>query len=74
MKIHIEVEDDISPVLVMECVKQVIRDGRVSEGENGKKYYCWATSFNTPIGEVMVFTRQNRKSDCFLVKKRIVNP
>ena len=66
----IDIRDDIPPTLALECVKKVVREGRVSTGEHGKKYYCWATQFDTSVGEVMVVTRQYRKDDCFVVYKQ----
>jgi hypothetical protein len=69
MKIHIDIQDDTSPTLALECVRHVINDGRVSQGEHGKMYYCWATTFTTNEGELLVLTRQYRKSDCFIVRK-----
>ena len=69
MKIHIDIQDDTSPTLALECVRYVINDGRVSQGEHGKMYYCWATTFTTNEGELLVLTRQYRKSDCFIVRK-----
>jgi len=65
----IDIRDNIPPEIALECVKKVVAEGKVSVGENGKMYYCWATSFNTPVGEIMVVTRQYRKSDCFVVYK-----
>ena len=64
MKIHIDVRDDISPAIAIECVKHVVSDGRVS---NNGKSYCYGTIFSTNEGKVMVATRPYRKSDCFLV-------
>lgn len=68
-KINIEIRDDINPVLALDLVGRVVANGKISEGEHGKKYYCWGTSFDTPNGEIMVVTRQYRKSDCFVVYK-----
>lgn len=68
-KIEIDIRDDISPSIAFMCVEQVIAGGKISEGENGKKYYCWLTTFNTSDGEVTVATRQYRKNDCFVVYK-----
>lgn len=65
----IDIKDNIPPVIALECVKQVVAEGKVSKGERGKMYYCWATSFNTPVGHIFVVTRQYRKSDCFIVYK-----
>ena len=65
----IDIRDDIPPEVALEAVKQVVREGKISQGERGKMYYCWATSFSTNIGKIMVVTRQYRKSDCFVVYK-----
>ena len=65
----IDIRDDIPPEVALEAVKQVVREGKISKGEHGKMYYCWATSFSTNIGKIMVVTRQYRKSDCFVVYK-----
>lgn len=65
----IDIRDNIPPVIALELVKQVVSEGKISDGEHGKKYYCWATLFHTNIGDIMVATRQYRKSDCFIVYK-----
>lgn len=69
MKVEIDIRDGIKPEIALECVKRVIQSGKVSVGENGKMYYCWATTFDTPLGELVVYTRQYRKNDCFMVYK-----
>lgn len=69
MRINIDIRDDIPAEIALECVKMVVKQGRVSEGEHGKKYYCWATEFDTPAGDVWVATRPYRKHDCFIVYK-----
>ncbi len=70
-KIQIEIRDDIPPVQALEPIKQVVEHGKVSEGERGRKYYCWATVFkNMEDGsQFVVATRQYRKNDCFVVYK-----
>ena len=68
MKIHIDIRHDISPTIALECVKQVIKAGKMSV--NGKSY-CYATTFDTNDGEVWVAVRPYRKSDCFLVYKNL---
>ena len=65
----IDIRDNIPDAIAVECVMHVVRAGRISEGEKGKKYYCWATILKTPVGEVVVATRQYRKDDCFVVYK-----
>ena len=66
MKIHIDVRDDIPPTIALNCVSKVVAGGKVS---NNGKSYCYATSFDTSVGEVWVTTTQYRKSDCFVVRK-----
>ena len=70
MRVEIDIRDDIKPDIALECVKRVIQGRKISEGENGKMYYCWATIFNTSLGELVVCTRQYRKNDCFVVYKK----
>ena len=68
-KIHIEIRDDIKPEIALFCVARVVANGKISKGENGKMYYCWATTFDAPDGKIAVSTRQYRKNDCFIVWK-----
>lgn len=69
MKIEIDIRDEIPANLAIEAVRQVVQEGKVSVGENGKMYYCWATSFFSDLGKIVVLTRQYRKNDCFVVYK-----
>ena len=66
MRITIDIKNELSPSIALECVKRVINQGRVSG--NGK-YFCYATLFDTADGEVCVVTNPNRKTDCFWVYK-----
>ena len=67
MKIHLDIRNNISPTLALECVKQAIGRGKISA--DGKSY-CYATTlFDTNEGEVLVAARPYRKSDCFLIYK-----
>ena len=68
-KIEIDIRDNISPTIALECVKQVVANGKISQGEKGKMYYCWATTFDTSDGEIVAQTLQYRKNDCFIVYK-----
>ena len=43
MKIHLDIRNDISPTIALECVKQVIMQGKISA--SGKSY-CYATTFD----------------------------
>jgi hypothetical protein len=69
-KIEIDIRDDISPSIALLCVSEVVAEGKISEGERGKKYYCWASGFKTLDGDIVVYTRQYRKNDCFMVYKK----
>lgn len=69
MRVEIEIKN-VSPELALECVQQVVKMGKISHDTKGKPYYCWATTFDTNMGEVVVYTREYRKNDCFLVTKR----
>ena len=73
MKIEIDIRNDIKPEMALEAVKQVVKNGKISNGENGKKYYCWATTFDCSDTsgdyKMVVYTRQYRKNDCFVVYK-----
>lgn len=69
IKINIDIQDAIEPGLALLLVARVIDAGKISKGENGKMYYCWATTFDAPDGELTVWTRQYRKTDCFVVMK-----
>lgn len=66
MRISIDIRHDIPESIALECVKQVIATGKVSG--NGTSY-CYATTFDTSVGEVWVHPRQYRKTNCFLVYK-----
>lgn len=70
MKIEIDIRDGIRPVIAIEAVRQVVQEGRISQGERGKMYYCWAMTFDSLEGEIVVCTRQYRKNDCFVVYKK----
>lgn len=65
-RIHIDIRDDVDPVVALECVRRVVAMGRVS---NGGTMYSYGTSFLTVDGLVWVYTRAYRKSDCFYVCK-----
>ena len=64
MKIHIQIRNDIDPALALSRVKQVIEQGKIS---NNGKNYCWITEWSD---DIVVYTRDNRKSDCFVVYKK----
>ena len=62
-KIIITIEDDIEPTLAMAVAKRMIGMGKVSEDTKGKKYYCWATLFDTEAGKVAAYIRKTRNKD-----------
>ena len=67
---RIDIRNDIEPTIALELVKRVVKHGKVSQGENGKMYYCWVTEFEVGNEVLVVSTRQYRKDDCFMVYKR----
>lgn len=69
----IDIRDGIPDDIALQCVHLVVSKGRVSKGEKGRMYYCWATLISTTVGDVWVLTRQYRKNDCFLVYKDRTN-
>ena len=66
MRIHIDIRDDIPPVIALKSVCEVIKDGRTC---NDGKLFNYATHFKTSVGPIWVCTNLYRKSDCFLVVK-----
>jgi len=64
MKIHIQIRNNIDPDLALSKVKQVIEQGKIS---NDGKNYCCITEWTD---DIVVYTRENRKSDCFVVYKK----
>ncbi len=67
----IEIRDNISDEIAIELVGSVIRQGRISK-QGDKKYYCWATEIEHDDNKYMVYVRDNRKTDCFVVTKKKV--
>lgn len=64
-KIHIDIRDDIPQEIALEHVLKVIKQGRISKDG---KLYCYLTVFENGIN---VATNDYRKSDCFVVYKRM---
>ena len=58
----IKIEDGIDDLTAITLVKQVIEHGKISANCNS---YCYLTLF----GDIIVETRQYRKSPCFVVYK-----
>lgn len=65
----IDIRDNISDEIAIELVGIVIRQGRISKNGN-KMYYCWATDIEYDNERYIVYVRDNRKTDCFVVCKK----
>lgn len=65
----IDIRDNIPDDIAIELVASVIRQGRISQ-QGGRKYYCWVTQISYMDEEYVVYTRDNRKTDCFVVTKK----
>ncbi len=59
----IDVRDNIDPAAALLYVGNVIHQGKISKDNT---QYCWLTTFHDGI---TVITRDNRKSDSFVVCK-----
>lgn len=62
----IKIEDNIDDLTAVSLVKQVIEQGKISNNGNS---YCYLTVFD----DIVVETRQYRKTPCFRIYKRIYN-
>ena len=58
----IKIEDNIDDLTAITLIKQVVEGGKISNNGNS---YCYLTLF----GDILVETRQYRKSPCFRVYK-----
>lgn len=66
---RIDIRDGIPDEIAIELVGIVIRQGRESK-KGDKMYYCWATEIEYNNERYMVYVRDNRKTDCFVVTKK----
>lgn len=66
---RIDIRDDIPDEIAIGLVGVVIRRGRISK-QGDKMYYCWETEIEYDDERYMVFVRDNRKTDCFVVTKK----
>lgn len=62
----IKIEDNIDDLTAVSLVKQVIERGKISNNGNS---YCYLSVFD----DIVVETRQYRKTPCFRIYKRIYN-
>ena len=62
----IKIEDNIDDLTAVSLVNQVIERGKISNNGNS---YCYLTVFD----DIVVETRQYRKTPCFRIYKRIYN-
>lgn len=69
MSMKIDIRDNINDTIALQLVLRVVEMGKVSQDSKGNKYYCWITTFDVNGDEIVVYTRENRKSDCFVVYK-----
>ena len=60
----LKIEDNIVYLTAVSLVKQFIEQGKISD--NGNSYY-----YLTLFGNILVETRQHRKSPCFRVYKKL---
>jgi hypothetical protein len=65
----IEIRDNISDEIAIELVGIVVRQGKISKGKD-RMYYCWATEIEYDNEKYMVYVRNYRKTDCFVVSKK----
>ncbi len=65
----IDIRDNISDEVAIELVGIVIRQGRISK-KGDKMCYCWGTYIEYDDEKYMVYVRDNRKMDCFVVCKK----
>lgn len=64
----IEIRDNIPDDIAIELVGVVIRQGRISK-QGDKMYYCWVTKITYADEDYIVYVRDNRKTDCFVVTR-----
>ena len=62
----IKIEDNIDDLTAINLVKQVIEQGKISNNGNS---YCYLSIFD----DIVVETRQYRKTPCFRIYKRHKN-
>jgi len=74
IEMKIEIRDNIDDSTAIALVGIVIDQGRISKGIDSKgeskMCYCWATEITYQDKIYMVYVRNNRKSDCFVVTKK----
>jgi len=78
MRIIVDIKDDIDPALALDALKQVVKEGKISEAA-GVNHYCWATLFRYDYDppsngyyKIVVATRRKKKeqtSESFVVYK-----
>lgn len=65
----IDIRDNISDKIAIELVRIVVRQGKISKGKD-RMYYCWATVVTYNDEDYVVYVRNYRKTDCFVVCKK----
>ena len=66
---RVTIKDNIPDDLALDLVLNIVKDGRVSKGKNGKRCYCFTTLFVIRGEEYIVRVSPDSKDDCFLVCK-----
>lgn len=69
--LKIEIQDDIHVAEAFQCIQQVIKKGRISQGRGIEKY-CHLTVFSTKDAKVEVWAKDKRyvdSVDSFIVRK-----
>ncbi len=64
-KIIVGIEDDTPIHQALECVLQVVSDGRISETSKGVKHFCWHTHFRNGVHVYTRTKKNNQTSDSF---------
>ena len=64
-KFIIKNESKLKDSDAISCAQLVVERGKVSAAG---ECYCYATIFNTAIGEVVVYATKNKSSDTFVIR------
>ncbi len=68
-RIIIDIQDDTPIHQALDCVKQVVYSGRISETTKGIKHFCWCSTFQSGITVLTRIKKKDQTSDSFVVYK-----
>lgn len=68
-KFIVKIEDDVTDEQAAELLLAVIKRGKISEGANGQKHYCWMTVIHNFV--VSVFPKYWNNNETFHISKQI---